>query len=703
MSNINSTYADFSVVDYKNSSTTLSSYNLSLTPLSFTPIIPQELGTNTYVVWDFGNTDSSTELTPSYYYKQPGVYTVKLLIYDKFNQAIRADISKDILIKDYVEDTFNVSYTGLFNLSSCRISNELTINQTLPFNYNESTINYSVSGANSSNYFKLEQNKYNHLSRYNSIFSRDYIPSTNSYELVELKSINLPLTALYVSLNNDTLTTSLTSDSNSIIAGFSGRGVVYYRDDIPTPAFNIAFSRQYNNLVNPTNITLSGRVSETTSINRLSITSNGVDGDSEPLSSFNINNVKFNNTKIHFVIKLKDFDNNTIKNVQPFVLSGTSTNAINISLIGNSAVKLSSYTITSLQNTLTSLSSGGYFRGYLVYTDTITQPITGLSLSAVATNIVTVSGTSLPSVSGISSSFDIVPFDYYDLYKKGEDFDGEATYKSLRFQESLQDKDKFFGDFLGSIFGGSEPDTEALSKKVNERISNFIDNTTNIDTAEIVRLLSMSQMIDSNNTIFDQNLSNFPNKIQRLISLLSVKRSKLFGVKNKFAENFNNLGQLNSDIYGLNLGAKIDPYTYIVTPGVHVVAYEKFSKKYTLLNTHQPLAVGATVITASLNTESGEEILTESDEELLTESTYLIINYNNTWGWPLILPTNFTQSDIPLFYDFYEYNDVYANSYIGGILDMNLTNVQSDSTSYSNTYNTIILDTLYQSLSLTSN
>jgi len=700
MSNINSAYADFSVVDYTGSSTSLSSYNLSITPLSFIPIIPDELGTNTNIVWDLGDTNKSTELNTSYYYKQPGLYTVRLFIYDIYNQAILADVSKNILIKDYIEDTFNVSYSTEFLLSSCVLSNSIRINQSLPYYYTNSTINYRVSGANSSNYFEMDRNKYNHLGRYNALLSKDYIPSSNTYELVELKSINLPLTALYVHLENNTLVTSLTSNSSSIIAGFSGAQDFYYRDDIPVSRFDINFSRQYNNIVNSTNITLSGRVDESTSINKLSITSNGLDGDSEPLSSFNIHSTKFVNTQIPFVIKLKDANNNTIKNTNPFILSGAN-NIINISLIGNDSVKLSSYTIKSLQSTLTSLSSGGYFRGYFEYTDTITQPITGLSLSARATGIVTTLGSNISSITGVSTKFDIVPFNYYNLYKKGEDFDGEANYKSLRFQESLLDKDKFFGDFLGSIFGGAAPDTEALSKKINERILNFIDNTSNIDTAEIVRLLSFSNMLDNANTIFDQNLLDFPNKIQRLVSLLSIKRSKLFGFKNQFAENFNNLNIINSDTYGLNLGAQVDPYTYPVIPGNHIVAYEKFSNQYTLLNTYQPLALSTTLSTASILTEESIDILTESELEILSESAYNIIDYNESWGWPLILPSGFTQSDIPLFYDFYEYNDIYANNYIGGVLDMNITDVEPTQQSLESIYNTIILDTLYQSLSLT--
>jgi hypothetical protein len=698
MSNVNTTYADFNVVDYKNSSTTLSSYNLSITPLTFYPIIPSDFGENVYVVWDFGDTTSSKELIPTHNYTAPGNYTIKLFVYDKYNQAVRANISKTVLIKDYIEDTFNVTYSGSLNLSCGKLSNTLQINQTLPFYYTDSTINYSVSGSNSLNYYNLDLNKYNHLARYNSLFAKSYIPSSNTYELVELKSINLPLSSIYVKLVNGTLTSSLTSDASSIVAGFSGIGSVFYRDDIPTSIFNLTFNRQYDKYINSLNINLTGNVVENKAISKLSITSNGVDGDSEPLSSFNINNIKFNKSKIHFVIKLKDSENNTIKNVNPLVLNGGSNNSIAVRLVGTNNISVSSYTISSLQSTLTSLSSGGYFRGYIEYTDDLTTPLTGVSLSANATSVITISGTTLPSVQSVSTLFDIYPSNYYSIYKKGEDIDGEALYKSLRFQETLLDKEIFFGNFLGSIFGNADSDPEALSKKINERISNFIDNNSNIDTAEIVRLLSMSQMLDNSNTVFDQNLSNFPNKIQRLVSLLSVKRSKLFGVKNKFVENFNSLGRVDKDIYGKNLGDQIDPYTYIVIPGVNIVAYEKFSRKYTLLNTYQPLL--GTFSPAPLATEGGDELLTEGGDELLTENYYLIIDYNDTWGWPLILPTGFAPSDIPTYYDFYEFTDTFADDYVGGILDMNLTTIDNTSDS---TYDTIILDTLYQSLSLKTN
>jgi len=700
MSNINSTYADFNVVDYQNNTTSLSSYCLSITPLTFVPIIPSSFGESVRVVWDFGDTQSSTTLSPTHIYSTPGAYAVKLFVYDKFNQANLASISKTVIIKDYIEDTFKIN---TFNLAlNCgKLSNSIQITQTLPYYYTNSTINYTVSGSKSTSYSEFEPYKYNHLKRYNSLLTKNFIPSSNSYELVEANSISLPLTAIYVKLTNNALQQSLTGDNSSIIVGFSGIGTYYYRDDLPTNKFNLILSRQYGNINNPLNVTLSGAVVENSDISKLSITSNGVDGDSEPLSTFNINTTKFNNSKIHFVIKLKDSNNNTIKNVNPLTLNGLSSNQIQVNLVKNGdALSTTTYVISSLQSTLTALSSGGYFRGYLEYTSDLTEPLTGVALSAIATSIKTISGTSINgSFNGLSNTFDIYPYDYFKLYKKGEDFDGEAMYKSLRFQETLLDKEIFFGDFLGSIFGDANSDIEALSKKINERISNFVDNTTNIDTAEIIRLLSMSQMLDNSNTIFDQNLANFPNKIQRLVSLLSIKDSKLFGIQNKFAENFNSLGRTTNDIYGRNLGTKIDPYTYVVSPTDNIVAYEKFSRKYILLNTYQPLQ--GVITSPTLDTESSLSLLTESNDDILTEGVYFIKDYNNTWGWPLILPQNFTSANIDTFYEFYTFVNVYDDKYIGGVLDMNLTNVTPSTND--NVYNTIILDTLYQSLSLNTN
>ena len=107
--------------------------------------------------------------------------------------------------------------------------------------------------------------------------------------------------------------------------------------------------------------------------------------------------------------------------------------------------------------------------------------------------------------------------------------------------------------------------------------------------AEIVRLLSMGDMYGHDSSIFDNNLLSFPNKIQRIVSLLSIRKNKLFGEKNKYKQNLTPLHGVNREIYGKNLGDKIDTTTYIISANTDIVAYERFSRKYTLLSTYQPL------------------------------------------------------------------------------------------------------------------
>jgi hypothetical protein len=211
----------------------------------------------------------------------------------------------------------------------------------------------------------------------------------------------------------------------------------------------------------------------------------------------------------------------------------------------------------------------------------------------------------------------------------------------------------------------------------------------------------MSEMLDNTSTIFDQNLVNFPNKIQRVIGLQSIQDSKLFGITNKYQTNFNPYGRTTTEVYAKNLGEQIDPYTFVVSPDIGVVAYEKFSRTYKLLNTYQPLCGTITnPVSNPILAEDDTEIDTESGDELFVEDPgYLIIDYTNSWGWPLLLPTGFQQDDIPLYYDFYLYEPGYAGNYVGGVLDMDMSIVSNNNT---DTFNYIMLDTLTQSLSLST-
>jgi len=739
MSNIGTTgYYDFNVKDYTGSTSTLSSYNLNTTPVQFVPVELSTVDTLTRFVWSTGDGTFLDEYSPVYTYKKPGLYTVTLTVYKSDLGAARSSVTKTILIKDYIEDNFIVECSSL-NLTAGRISNPLNITQSLPirlFDRKEqeqptverkpvgflpksfqtiktvvpidqpkpatifldptadelkrvSTIQYRASGCNSVNYFYLPDNLYNHLELYNSLLSRTYVDSISTYDLQQISNIQLPLTAVYVELSGGRLVQSYEYNTNKELVGYHGSGTVYYRDDVPTELFNISFTRNSDSTSNPLNVSLSGSVVSNTPT-KIVITSNGITGDGYPNNIFNIDRNKFANTNIHFVACLTDADGNKVKTASSILYPGDMTFA----LVGDN-VQSTSYTISSLQSTLSSLSAGGYFRGYLTYFGSLSSPLTSVYLSAayldtlntelgeIITTEDLLSLTVDTGLSANSSVFNIYPSNYYKLVKTNEDFDSEQMFKSLIFQETLMDKPMFFEEFLGTIFGNATVDTEALGNKLYERISNFINNNTNINTNEILNLISLADLMQNNATVFDKNLFNFPTKIQRVISLIAVNRDKLFGVKNTFAENFNDFGTTTKDVYGKNLGNMIDTLSYTITAGTDIVAYEKFSKIYKLLNTYQPLCAATP-----------------------TTLQYKLSEYNSDWGWPLVLPQDTSLQSINTYYDFYEYNPQAANDIVGGILNFTHSTVPFDTPStqlieQSGIYENIILDTLYQSLSLT--
>ena len=105
MSNIKTDYATFDVIDYQNQEV-LSSYNLSITPLSFKTKIPNTDEDDTplndsKVTFDFGDGSFAYDLTSKHVFEYPGQYTVRMILRDCNNNAILGSYSADINIYDY--------------------------------------------------------------------------------------------------------------------------------------------------------------------------------------------------------------------------------------------------------------------------------------------------------------------------------------------------------------------------------------------------------------------------------------------------------------------------------------------------------------------------------------------------------------------------------------------------------------------------
>jgi len=261
------------------------------------------------------------------------------------------------------------------------------------------------------------------------------------------------------------------------------------------------------------------------------------------------------------------------------------------------------------------------------------------------------------SVSGVSSKFNV--FNVEDRYlfgKTNEDFDTAELYKDLRYQEALFDDSNLFDVFIKSIVGNVDSDPTSLGKTMYEKAANFVSNNQDIDTCEIDALYSICKLFDENLEYFDQFRFTSPATIKRLINLISIKQSKLWGGRNKFDRDFdvNNYDPSINNYFGLNLGEKLDISTTILTAGSAsepIVAYSKFGEKYTYINTN---------IVSSAHVDF-------IDEDL---QTYALSSYNYRWGWPLVLTSDISGSNgLDQYYNFHTYTPGFEDTQSEGTIN----------------------------------
>ena len=117
--------------------------------MQFVPVISSTVTGFTRLIWSTGDGTFVEEYSPRHIYKKPGRYTVSLMVYSTNNEVIRSSISKSILIKDYIEDNFNIECSSLALTAGC-LSPELSVTQTLPVRlFNRRTVTAPVKNSQS--------------------------------------------------------------------------------------------------------------------------------------------------------------------------------------------------------------------------------------------------------------------------------------------------------------------------------------------------------------------------------------------------------------------------------------------------------------------------------------------------------------------------------------------------------------------------
>jgi len=244
-------------------------------------------------------------------------------------------------------------------------------------------------------------------------------------------------------------------------------------------------------------------------------------------------------------------------------------------------------------------------------------------------------------ISGESNTFSIFSDKgEYNIQKINENFDASSFYNNLRYQETLLDKTVFFNEFLKTIVGDLSAQPYELGKTVYEKIANFTSNISDVNKCNLNQLLSFC---DELGVQFEQYNYPYPPQLRRIVDMLSIKQRILYGSKNTYDRDFNKKFTVNPNI-GRNLGNQISSLSGVITSGIPIIAYEKFSNIYTLVNTNQ-------FVTSALS------------------STRPLSTYNYNWGWGLVVPRSLSGDQINNFYEFYEYRNIPENSFYNNIID----------------------------------
>jgi hypothetical protein len=167
--------------------------------------------------------------------------------------------------------------------------------------------------------------------------------------------------------------------------------------------------------------------------------------------------------------------------------------------------------------------------------------------------------------------------DVIDVFKINENYDLGSQIKSYALTPTLQESSYLFDKFLPSIYGFYPYNHQDFGVFSYEKIANFVMNNSDIDTCEIDKLYSMSSATDTNT---DDFLLNYPLEIKRLMDVLSISQTRLWGAVEK---NQNNFKEPSSD--GQFNRGQLLTSNYTVSAGVPVILKTKSLDKYELIQT----------------------------------------------------------------------------------------------------------------------
>jgi hypothetical protein len=649
-------YNFFYVRDYTGAET-YETFALPFTPLTFAPNLNDGIAdfiSNKRVVWDFGDGSTTSEtVTAQHAYDKPGSYKVTCYLYDGKGAGYFDTLHSRVEIKDFIEDRLTIDSPTDIVHNTGEITNPITVERYNSFRVGTPTIVAYASGATDNDFFSrgYSDETYGHLKP-----STSFVQKLTTNNIVESLDTNVVTTIdkeIYIKLDeSNQIVYTDKNDTDAFYAGLTGTNEVYFRSDIEGN-YNLLFGFEEGSIFDNINTTTYGAkasINENNSYTNLNITSNGIDDG----SIFDIGETKFASSKIAFVVKVKDDSDYNQKNMP---LLSTTNASLDLYLTDGTTVYDAVF--TSNFQELSSLDKGGFYKGYFT-TDNQTT-LEDVYLSAYSD----IADSPDPSHSGISNTFTIYPSSFYTVSKQNEQIDFKDAFKEIAIQPLFNDARILMSDFIGSIFGDLSANQDSIGKSTYEKIQNFFNNNSSIDESNIDQLDGILQLLD----LPGLNKYSLPPKLTRVMDLLSISKSKLFGSRNRDNTHYQSYGYKFNNFYGENLGEALSAGSKIVV-GDPIVAHEKYSGEYITLNTNFPISASITPTIRTTTgyiyvTTSGEllsaasaelnegtaleqeqlpnyDIITENGLQLIIDalssnsSFYSLSDYNSTWGWPLL-------------------------------------------------------------------
>ena len=121
------------------------------------------------------------------------------------------------------------------------------------------------------------------------------------------------------------------------------------------------------------------------------------------------------------------------------------------------------------------------------------------------------------------------------LTRQGETISMIDQLKSYVLQEPLSQYTTLWDDLMFNIVGDEDSNYQTFGKQFYEKITNFVQNHADIDTANVRQFYSTNKMLG--NSVIDYDY-NYPPDVSRLMDIVSVQYSRLVGNRRTCNRNY---------------------------------------------------------------------------------------------------------------------------------------------------------------------